>query len=125
WICTRIEREIDGHNEKTGKVPSVSKHLRTFPMRATIQNFLTLKALNVIPAIYWMLAAIYVAFVLTTLWSIFSAGVKSSFGRGFWTLVILVLPIVGMFAYALRCLVLTDIRSLRQFGISKAKPASR
>ena len=90
-------------------------------MRTTILNLLSLNALNVIGTVYALLAFIYFVLVLTNLWSIWSTGATQTSSRFAWTLVVIVLPVVGMYCYGLWSLTRSDLSSLRQIGLLKNK----
>ena len=93
-------------------------------MRTTIVNFLTFEALNVIPAIYWILVGVYAALLLVTFWSIWSTGLTKAPARVFWSFLVLCLPLAGMYLYSFFCLARSDLSPLRQIGIVKRKSSA-
>lgn len=67
-------------------------------------RFLTFNVVSDHPAVYWALAAVWFLLLLAALSSIRSLPV--SFGaKVVWFLIIVVLPLVGLAAYAFRCLI--------------------
>lgn len=90
-------------------------------MRATLVNFLSLKALNVIGSIYAILVFIYASLVVANLWSIWGGGASRMWARIAWSLFVICVPVVGMFCYGIWCLSRSDLGSLRQMGILKNK----
>jgi hypothetical protein len=85
-------------------------------------NFLNFQALNTPPEVYWALSGIWFLLLL--------AGVLSVLGRrcawwakAFWLLVVVGLPIVGLFLYCLYCLVAADYAFLKMFGLHKQTAA--
>lgn len=72
-------------------------------MRSIVIHFLQFEVLNMHPMIYWVMALIYFMVLVSALLSLRSLamplGTKLS-----WFLVILVIPILGLAIYALRCL---------------------
>ena len=88
-------------------------------MRTTLVHFLTFRAQNVSPEVYWALAVIYALMVVATVASILSE--KNGAIRKFlWLLVILLLPLAGMLLYTMRCMVIADFGFLKQLGFNIA-----
>lgn len=89
-------------------------------MRAVFIRFFTLNAENVIPEIYLGMAAVYLILLTASLFSIKSLQASSK-SKAAWSVVVVLVPVLGMFIYSLRCLVRADFRFLKEFGLFSAK----
>lgn len=92
-------------------------------MRDTIIRFLTLDPLNDHPLIYWGMGLVWLALVLNCVGSLRHQTISLT-ARWIWFFVILLLPIVGMALYLLRCLVKADYSFLK-FVMGPPKKAQR
>ena len=84
-------------------------------MRAVIFNFLSLRAENVSTEVWVGLAVVYAILVGLTLSSIW-AGTWSKSASWLWTILVLILPLIGIFVYSLASLSRCDFSFLKQFG---------
>lgn len=71
-------------------------------MRAVVINFFHLEILNLHPVVYWGLAAVWFLLLVSAFVSVRS--LTNAVAKLAWFLAILALPVVGLAAYALRCL---------------------
>ena len=85
-------------------------------MREILIRFLSFEALNLIPEIYFALAAIWILIVATTLASIFSQQIHLT-AKLFWVAMVVALPIGGAFFYTIFCLFRADYSYLQQMGL--------
>ena len=91
-----------------------------------LKNFLFLKIITVSEAGYWILASTWGVLVLLGAWSVCSKPMGMA-SRIFWLAAIIFLPIIGLFAYVVSCLIYADWEVLKQMGffsLSKKKIAS-
>jgi hypothetical protein len=72
-------------------------------MRAIVTNFLRLEVLNHHPAVFWGVGAVWLLLIISAFLSVRSLPI-SFVAKLAWFLVIVVLPVLGLAAYALRCL---------------------
>lgn len=72
-------------------------------MRALVINFLSLDVLNLHPALYWGLAAVYFLIFVSAFMSVRSLAISTG-AKVAWLLIIIVIPILGLAVYALRCI---------------------
>lgn len=87
------------------------------------RNFLVFKMASFIDVHLWMLVGIWCLLLIAGLWSIYSRSL-GPISKVAWTLVIIVLPVIGMTAYTISCLFAADWEFLKQMGFfsqSKAK----
>jgi hypothetical protein len=81
-------------------------------MRAIVTNFLRLEILNHHPVVYWGLAAVWFLILVSAFMSVrslsISTGVKSA-----WFMVIVAIPILGLAAYAFRCIASANWKALK------------
>jgi len=82
-------------------------------MRTVVQRFFTFHAENTAPEILYALALVYTILLATC---IFSLKVSSSRAKGFWLLLMFMLPILGMYCYTLTALIKQGI----SFSVRKA-----
>lgn len=80
-----------------------------------LKNFLFLRLVTITDGQLWILAVIWAGFVVLGLWSIFSAP-RPLAAKIFWSLIIICLPIVGLLAYVLACLLTSEWELLQQMG---------
>lgn len=83
-------------------------------MRGIITRFFTMDVLNIHPAVYWGLALIWVILLVAAISSLRSLR-ESGKVKVFWLAIILLIPIVGMAIYCIRCLVKADWSGLKPF----------
>jgi hypothetical protein len=81
-------------------------------MRDTIIRFLTVNPLNEHPLVYWGLAVVWVVMILNCIASLRQQEMSIP-ARWLWFLVILLLPILGMALYLIRCLMTADYSFLK------------
>ena len=89
-------------------------------MRAVFIRFFTLNAENVIPEIYLGMVAVYLILLTASLFSIKSLQASSK-SKACWSVIVVLVPVLGMFIYSLRCLVRADFKFLKEFGLFSAK----
>ncbi len=80
-----------------------------------LNNFIFLRLVTITDGQKWLLAGIWVFLVVLGLWSIFSTP-RSVVVKIFWSLIIICLPIVGLLAYVLACLLSGEWDLLQQMG---------
>jgi hypothetical protein len=83
-------------------------------MRGIIIRFFTMDILNDHPAVYWGLALIWVILLVAAISSLRSLHVSGKV-KAFWLAIILLIPIVGMALYSIRCLIKADWSGLKPF----------
>jgi hypothetical protein len=81
-------------------------------MRETLFRFLTLEPMNADPKILWVMAGIWVLLIFNCIASL-RYGALSQAARWSWFLIIVLLPIVGMTLYLLRCIFRADYSFLK------------
>ena len=84
-------------------------------MRDVVVRFFTLDALNVIPELYVVLGAIWL-WILCVTWSSISSQAIPLWAKLFWALVVVSIPIAGVFLYTVFCLFRADYSYLQQMG---------
>ena len=89
-------------------------------MRTVIMRLLTLRAENVTPEVLMALGFIYLGAVALCLSSVFRS-TSSSVSRLAWMMLVIFLPVIGIFLYCFRCLILADYSALKQVGILNPK----
>ena len=87
-------------------------------MTQVLINLLKLKALSTSAEVYLGLFAVWVLMLLAGLGSVFSRR-RSGFFTVFWTIVLVCLPVVGMFLYCVASLFLADYSSLKVLGLGR------
>lgn len=100
---------------------------KSLSMRGTIIRFLTLDVQITHPLIPWVLVAVW-ALLLAAAFSSLRQQTISATVRWSWFVAILVLPIVGLFAYTIRCLVINDwsfLKPLMQSRSDSVKSVNR
>ena len=94
-------------------------------MRLVITRLLSLSAENVSEEVLWALILVYVILLLVSLTSVWSMA-RSIGAKVAWTLLLALVPVVGMGFYCLSILVSSDFIFLKRFGFgSRAKVAVR
>lgn len=76
-------------------------------MRGVIFRFLGLDVMNYHEAIWWAIAAIWAALLIASILSLRSQPLSAG-SKLIWFLIILALPLVGLAAYAVSCLIIAD-----------------
>jgi hypothetical protein len=76
-------------------------------MLDVIIRFMTFDVVSTHPLIYWAIAGVWVLLLVASFLSLNSLEIESA-AKILWGLLILLLPLVGIFFYALRCLVKGD-----------------
>lgn len=89
-------------------------------MRAVIINFLSLNVLNTHPAVYWALAAVWISLCVSAFHSLRSQETSAG-SRAVWMGVILFLPILGLAAYSVFCLIKADWGFLKPLFQSRSE----
>lgn len=82
-------------------------------MRLVIHRFLSLHAENVAPEIYWALGCVYLILIAVSLESLRRSQVRFKLA---WAMLLLFIPLLGMYLYALRSLFSADFSFLKRFG---------
>lgn len=85
-------------------------------MRDAAQNFFKLEVQNLIEPIFWALGLAWLVLILTTLASVWGRKMSVA-GKAFWSLVVLGLPVAGLYFYLFFCLFAADYSSLERFGL--------
>jgi len=85
-------------------------------MSEVIIRFLTLEAITVHPMVYAGLGAVWLIVLVATFLSIFSQPISGGW-KVLWLVVVLILPILGVACYALRCLVRGDWSFLKPLKV--------
>lgn len=85
-------------------------------MRAVLIRIATLDAQNVIDYVYVAIVSIWVVMVITSIFSVRRLEIRAA-AKIAWVVTILALPIVGMGAYCVRCLVKAEYPLLQQLGL--------
>jgi hypothetical protein len=88
-------------------------------MRTVLQRFLTFNAENVVPEIYWALGLVYVILLAVAISSLVKSQIS---GKLAWLLLLLFVPIFGMYIYTLWALARADYSFLARFGFNGPKP---
>lgn len=87
-----------------------------FRMERFFKRLLSMEAVTVIPEVYWGLLVVFIIFLLVSAASVisqpFGAGMKA-----LWLAVLLLLPLLGLWIYSLRCIIFADYSFLRDWGI--------
>lgn len=76
-------------------------------MLDVVIRFLTFDVVSTHPLIYWVIAGVWVLLLVASFLSLGSLEIESV-AKISWGLLILLLPLVGLFFYALRCLIKGD-----------------
>jgi hypothetical protein len=93
-------------------------------MITVILRFLALNAVNTHPASYWALGFVWLILLVATFSSIRSLRIPIK-AKISWVLFVLLVPVLGLFCYALRCLLQGDWSFLRPLLLNpKIKGAS-
>jgi|APTNR8051073442_1049403.scaffolds.fasta_scaffold04687_5 hypothetical protein len=82
-------------------------------MRETIIRFFLLEPINEHPLIFWGMVVVWLMLLGACMMSLRQQFGLSVSGRWVWFLVILLLPVVGMALYLLRCIVMADYSFLK------------
>jgi hypothetical protein len=91
-----------------------------------VKSFLFLHIITVSDAILFVLAGVWFVLVVLGLWSVFSSP-KSPFAKVAWSLLIILIPVAGLFFYTAVCFFSADWGILTQMGffsLSRKKIAS-
>jgi len=83
-------------------------------MRTVITRFFTFNAENSAPEVYGVLATVYLILFGLSLSSLIKSDCRNKLA---WFLFLLFIPVVGMYAYSLWCLVKADYSFLARFGL--------
>lgn len=92
-------------------------------MRETLLRFFTLEPMNADPTILWIMAGIWVVLVINCISSLRIIPIGLG-GRWAWLLIIVLLPILGMTLYLLRCIFRADYSFLK-FVLGPPKKVNR
>lgn len=85
-------------------------------MRDAIINFVGLNPQNIIEPLYWMLAAGWLVFVCTTIFSILSRRIRGIY-KVLWIVLVIFAPGAGILLYLLYSLFAADYSFLERFGL--------
>jgi len=88
-------------------------------MIRTLINWLTLDAQNFIAEVWWILLALWIALVIVGISDVATHTLTRG-GKFAWIVTILIVPIAGLFAYCILCLVRADYHML-EFLIRRRK----
>lgn len=93
-----------------------------------LKRWLTFDAQNIIPEVWQALAVLWVALLIFSFTSVATLEISAA-GKFFWLLIIICLPLLGLFLYCIRCLVRADYHQLEFLFFrrrnSKPKPHPR
>lgn len=84
-------------------------------MLTTIIKFLSFAPDNVSKEVFWILGIIYLFLLIATALSIKKTTNNLS-SKLAWTLLVIVLPVIGIAIYCIRCLASADFHFLKQFS---------
>ncbi len=87
-----------------------------------LRNFLFLRIITETETHQWLLLAIWCALVVIGLWSLFSQPMDLV-PRMLWLALIVLLPVIGLFCYSLRCFFVAEWELLRQLGFGSRTKA--
>lgn len=90
-------------------------------MRTVLQRFLSFNAENSAPEIYAALGLVYLILLAVSISSLVKSPMR---GKSAWFLVMLLLPVLGMYFYTLASLMRADYTFLARFGLVGSKPAA-
>lgn len=76
-------------------------------MSGIVINFLRMEVLNMHPAIYLGIAGAWVLLLFSAFMSLRSLSINT-WAKVLWLLIIIALPVLGLFLYALRCLCMSN-----------------
>ncbi len=92
-------------------------------MLDVIIRFLTFEVISTHPLIPWALATTWLILLISAFLSIASLD-GSRFAKTMWGLLVVLLPIIGLFIYALRCLIQADWSILKPF-LPQSRPNAK
>lgn len=87
-------------------------------MRNIVIHFFRLEILNMHPGVYWGLAIIWLLLIVSAFASVRSLAIPA-IAKNVWLLVILAIPILGLAAYAFRCLARANWHALKPWFQSR------
>ena len=93
-------------------------------MRVIFSRFLNLSAQNVTEEIFWVLGLIYFVALVVVLFGIWGLSIRTS-AKVAWTLLTIVLPVVGPALFCVRCLFKADYSFLQQFGMKSSSKKTK
>lgn len=85
-------------------------------MERFISRFFSLEAVTIIPEVYWGLLAVFVLLLGVSVASVLSQPFGAG-GKVLWIAVLVLLPLLGLWIYAARCVIFADYSFLRDWGI--------
>lgn len=77
-------------------------------------RFLTFEVISTHPVVPWAIGTTFLLLILSSILSITSLNI-GRFAKTMWGLLIILLPIIGLFIYSLRCLCRSDWSILKPF----------
>lgn len=80
-------------------------------MKEALRNLMDMNPQNLVMEVYVSLLVIWLMVVVATLWSIFAARMPGLL-KAFWALLVVGVPLAGVFLYALFCVTRLDLRML-------------
>ncbi|HCN29347.1 MAG TPA: hypothetical protein DIT64_11465 [Verrucomicrobiales bacterium] len=89
-------------------------------MRTVIQRFFSFTAENVVPEIYAALGLVYLILLFVTLASVSKTQTN---GKLAWFMIVLLLPMLGMYFYAFWSLIKADYSFLTRLGFARSRSA--
>lgn len=90
-------------------------------MRTVLQRFFSFNAENTAPEIYFALALVYLILLAVSISSLIKSPRR---GKGLWLAAMILLPVVGLYFYALTALMTADFSFLARFGLPGSKLAA-
>lgn len=84
-------------------------------MLTSLIKFFTFAPDNVSAEVYWALGVIYLFLIIASILSI-KKNVPNLATKLAWTLLVIVVPVIGIAVYCIRCLALADFSFLKQFS---------
>ena len=85
-------------------------------MERFVSRLFSLEAVTIIPEVYWGLLAVFVVLLVASISSVMGQSIGGG-AKVAWMAVLLLLPLLGLWIYALRCVVFADYSFLRDWGI--------
>ena len=87
-------------------------------MRNIVIHFFRLEILNLHPFVYWGLAGVWLLLIVSAFASVRSLTIPI-LAKNVWVLIILAVPILGLAAYAFRCLARANWYSIKPLFLSR------
>lgn len=91
---------------------NVPLRLELSNMRDIVTRFLQLEIINLHPMVYWGLALVWLLLLVSALMSVRSLAISTG-AKLAWSLVLIAVPVLGLAAYAVRCLLRGNWQALK------------